>query len=60
MGAMMKYEIDIERQIYAIRTFEVEADNWEEARFNALELAKRTVWDMSDAKTRIESMSRVD
>ena len=56
----MKYEIDIERQIYAIRTFEVEADNWEEARFNALELAKRTVWDMSDAKTRIESMSRVD
>lgn len=56
----MKYQVDIERQIYAIRTFEVEADTSEEARFNALEIAKRTVWDMSDAKTRIESVSRMD
>lgn len=56
----MRYDIDIERQIYAIRTFVVEADNCEEARFNALEIAKQTVWDMSDAKTRIESVSRMD
>ena len=56
----MWYEIDIEKQIYAIRTFLVEADNCEEARFNALKIAKQAVWDMSDAKTRIESVSRMD